>query len=114
MGTIAISAEYRKEIMQIKPNVLMVSVQNLVDDGYELFHNIKDLTVDEISSYIDHQGARNLFTEDAMEEILLASRGRPRLVNLLCRTALEDTNLVDKMAIRHVATKRFKLRYGWK
>jgi len=109
-----ISEEDRKQIMHINQNVLMVSVQDLSSDGYKLVHKIKDLDRDEIDSYIEHQGVRNLFTGDAMDELLSASQGRPRLMNLLCKTALEDTELVDKMAIRRVATKKFKLRYRHK
>jgi ABC-type enterochelin transport system ATPase subunit len=109
-----ISEEDRKQIMHINQNVLMVSVQDLSSDGYKLVHKIKDLDRDEIDSYIEHQGVRNLFADDAMDELLSASQGRPRLMNLLCKTALEDVELVDKMAIRRVATKKFKLKYKYK
>ena len=109
-----ISEEDRQLIMSKNRHVLMVSVQNLIDDGYELFHEINPLTEEEIASYIKYHGHRNLFTDDAINEITLASRGAMRMVNLLCRTALEDIEMVDRLDIRHVATKRFKMRYGYK
>ena len=48
----------------------------------------------EVAAYIDHrvmragQGCKNLFAPDAVEQIALSSRGIPRLINIICDTAL--------------------------
>ena len=48
----------------------------------------------EVAPYIDHrvkragQGCKNPFAPDAVEQIALSSRGIPRLINIICDTAL--------------------------
>ena len=48
----------------------------------------------EVAAYIDHrvmragQGGKNLFAPDAVEQIARSSRGIPRLINIICDTAL--------------------------
>ena len=48
----------------------------------------------EVAPYIDHrvmragQGCKNLFAPDAVEQIARSSRGIPRLINIICDTAL--------------------------
>ena len=109
-----VSLEDRKEIIKRNKHVLMTSVQDLSDDGiYEECYRIKSLTRDEIKDYIRYQNSLALFTEEAIDELKLASKGQLRLLNLLCSEALKDIEVVDKKDIRFVATKRFKLRYGF-
>src|SRR4029434_8338169 len=48
----------------------------------------------EVAPYIDHRvkraghGCKNPFAPDAVEQIALSSRGIPRLINIICDTAL--------------------------
>ena len=110
-----ISEEDRQLIMHKNPITLMVSVRDLSDDGYDTFVKIEDLTVEEVESYIESRIGFTAFTKNAMAEISVASRGRPRLINLLCNTAMDEhgevNKKIDKKIVRHVAMKKFKLRY---
>jgi Holliday junction resolvasome RuvABC ATP-dependent DNA helicase subunit len=105
-----LSEEERQGIMMSHPRVLMVSVVDLTDDGYSFIYRIEDLTIEEVKSYINKYDS-NGFDEGAKEEIAKASSGRPRLINLLCRTCLEISEKVDKNIVEQVAKKKYKLRY---
>jgi len=107
-----LSQEERKEIMNKNRTVLMVSVIDLSEDGYKLVHEIKPLTNLEIKSYINYQKSLDYFTPGAIDEVYKASKGGLRLINLICREALNREDiLINRNIIAEVAKKRFKLRY---
>lgn len=105
--------EKRKEIITQNDSVLMVSVQDLTDDGwYSLIHKIEALQVDDITEYLEYKKLSNMFDAGSIQELYDASKGSTRLINLLCRTAMEKTNdIITKDMIENVAKKTFKLRY---
>ena len=71
------------------------------------------LTAEETREYIEHRirvagGARNPFSDEAMEEIHLVSGGIPRLINTLATTALldafgEDAETIDPARVAAAA-----------
>ena len=101
----------RQLLMQKHPRVLMTSVQDLTNDGYDIVLEIEDLTVDEVESYAERGISFTNFTRGAIEELTKASMGRPRLINLFCNTALEEHSKITREIIRDVAVKKFKRRY---
>ena len=108
-----LSEDERQRIIAENPKILMVSVKDLTEDGYDFVYRIEDLTTEEVKSYILKYDLCS-FDERAKEEIAKASHGRPRLINLLCSTALdnyETTGKITKETIEHIAKKKFKLRY---
>ncbi len=82
-----------KDILQ-KPDMIQFC-QRVSSD----FH-IRPLLNDETIAYIDHRmtvagGNGNIFTDDAKSLIFQASRGVPRVINILCDTALVYAFAVD-------------------
>lgn len=81
------------------------------------FH-LSRLNEDETESYIDHrvqQAGQNkkLFTPEACKLVHDASNGTPRLINILCDTALvygyaEEKSLVDQEVIQNVISDKAK------
>lgn len=75
-------------------------------------YHLKRLSQQEVLEYISHRitmagGAPSLFSDEACEEIWRFSRGIPRLVNVLCDTALvygfsEQKAKVDLKLVREV------------
>ena len=107
-----ISREERQSIRSKNKHVLMVSVTDLTEDGYELVCKVNPLTYDEVVSYINHQKALEYFETEAMQELYKASKGHMRLINTLCRTAIEKYDVfITRAMIEEVAKKKFKLRY---
>ena len=75
------------------------------------------LTADDVSRYIRHRlkiaGADNpeLFTEEAIQALYTYSEGIPRLINILCDTALvygfaDELQSIDRSVIDHVLADR--------
>lgn len=107
-----ISRDERHEIMRINHRVLMVSVQDLTSDGYELVHKIAPLSHEDIISYIDYHGMLNVFTESAIAELTKAGRGGTRLINIICRAAVDKyEGEINRNMIKDVAKNKLKLRY---
>jgi len=75
-------------------------------------YHLQPFSGKETKEYIEKRlriaGAKSpLFTEDALEEIHLRSKGIPRLINILCDNALLngyalDRKIVDKKSVREV------------
>jgi len=84
-----------------------------------VYCHLEPLGKEETFEYIRHRlriaGARNLdiFTKDAMEVIYQHSKGIPRLINILCDTALvygfaDGLSSIDKNVIENVVEDRKK------
>jgi len=84
-----------------------------------VYCHLEPLNKEETFEYIRHRlrvaGARNLdiFTKDAMEAIYQHSKGIPRLINILCDTALvygfaDGLSYIDKNVIENVVEDRKK------
>ena len=84
-----------------------------------VYCHLEPLGKEETFEYIRHRlriaGARNLdiFTKDAMEAIYQHSKGIPRLINILCDTALvygfaDGLSSIDKNVIENVVEDRKK------
>jgi len=84
-----------------------------------VYCHLEPLSKEETFEYIHHRlriaGARNLdiFTKDAMEAIYQHSKGIPRLINILCDTALvygfaDGLLSIDKNVIENVVEDRKK------
>ena len=84
-----------------------------------VYCHLEPLNKEETFEYIRHRlrvaGARNLdiFTKDAMEAIYQHSKGIPRLINILCDTALvygfaDGLSSIDKNVIENVVEDRKK------
>jgi len=84
-----------------------------------VYCHLEPLSKEETFEYIRHRlriaGARNLdiFTKDAMEAIYQHSKGIPRLINILCDTALvygfaDGLSSIDKNVIENVVEDRKK------
>ena len=84
-----------------------------------VYCHLEPLSKEETFEYIHHRlriaGARNLdiFTKDAMEAIYQHSKGIPRLINILCDTALvygfaDGLSSIDKNVIENVVEDRKK------
>lgn len=80
-------------------------------------YRLEPLDLEETRTYIRHRlqvaGSRNpeLFSDEACDAVFEFSRGIPRLVNVLCDTALvygfaDDKNQIDAALIRDVAKDR--------
>jgi len=80
------------------------------------FH-LGNLSAEDVAAYIDHRlrvaGARRdgLFHPEAKEEIYRASRGTPRLINVICDQALlqafvDDHRTVSRQTVRRVLADR--------
>ena len=109
-----ISPEDRQSIFHKYPRVLMVSVSDdLIDDGYDLLARVEKLDRSEVASYINYQKSLHLFTPEAITEVHKASRGILRMVNHICKRALEeyDDVLINRNTVEYVAKRIFKLRY---
>jgi GTPase SAR1 family protein len=108
-----ITFEDRQTIFHRYPRVLMVSVDDrLIDDGYELIQKVARISQEELGSYINHQGSFDLFEPGALVELFKATKGTLRLVNLICKEAIDRyTGFITAKQIETVAKKRFKLRY---
>ena len=107
-----ISQEQRAEIRKQNPRVLMTSVQDLSEDGYELVCKIEPLNREEVISYVNYHKALDFFDDEALEELFKASKGHMRLINILCRAAIEQPELIiTKEVMQWVAKRKFKLRY---
>lgn len=107
------SEEDRQATFWYNDKVLMVSVDDgLVDDGYELIVKVEPITQEEVGSYINHQKALHIFEADSILEIYKASRGSIRMINTICRAAIEEyTSEITAKQIEHIAKRKFKLRY---
>ncbi|OAQ20534.1 XrtA/PEP-CTERM system-associated ATPase [Thermosulfurimonas dismutans] len=84
-----------------------------------VYCHLEPLNREEVAEYIRHRlrvaGARDLdlFTEDAVEAIYRYSRGIPRLINILCDTALvygfaDELPRIDRKVIEDVVEDRRK------
>jgi len=84
-----------------------------------VYCHLEPLSKEETFEYIHHRlriaGARNLdiFTKDAMKVIYQHSKGIPRLINILCDTALvygfaDGLSSIDKNVIENVVEDRKK------
>jgi hypothetical protein len=77
---------------------------NLKTDGVTWYH-LGLLSPEEVSRYIRRRmtvaGARNssIFNEDAISEIAKASGGTPRLINMICDTALLDGYFMEEKVV---------------
>jgi len=90
---------------------LMQFAQRIAVDYY-----LESLSVEETQAYIDHRlgvaGAQNtIFTKDACEAIFKYSGGTPRLINLLCDTALvygfaEQNQTINEQLIHDVVREQ--------
>jgi Holliday junction resolvasome RuvABC ATP-dependent DNA helicase subunit len=106
-----ISKDDRYEIVKINHRVLMVSVQDLTDDGYELVHKIAPLSHKDIISYLSYKGVLNTFTESAIIELTKASKGGTRLINTICRAITDKyKGKIDKAMVEDIAKNKYKLR----
>lgn len=104
-----LTPEERLEIIQNHSKVLMVSVVDLSYDGYDYVYKIEALKLEEVASYITKYSDK--FDETAFKEIYLASRGRCRLINLLCKACLKESENIDKNLVEQIAKRKYKLRY---
>jgi general secretion pathway protein A len=79
--------------------------------------HLRGLTKEETRQYIDHRihvaGAKkaNIFHQEAIEAVYEHSRGIPRMINILCDSALlygyaDDLKTIDKKAIEEVVKER--------
>jgi thymidine kinase len=101
--------------------------ENLKDPSLEQFaqrisvdYNLDPLNLDETREYIHHRlniagGSPNIFDDTACEAVFRYSGGIPRLVNLLCDTALvygyaEQTHRISAQLIEDVARDKQKSR----
>lgn len=114
-----INAQHGKQILQLvlvgqpelrallqRPELTQLAQRVAVD-----FH-LSPMDVSDVASYIDHRiriagGRRQLFTADAISAIHQASRGVPRVVNILCDLALvygyaEEKPTIDRQIVEEV------------
>jgi len=102
----------RQQMFKDYPQILMVSVNFLVDDGYGVIGTLGPLSNEEVFSYINYKKESHIFTESAIVEIATASKGGMRLINLLCRLAIEKYGSgIDAKMIENITRRRLKLRY---
>jgi general secretion pathway protein A len=115
-------ARFRNDLLDL--SVVLIGQPELearIDrDAYEplrqrigMRYSLGPLSADETVEYIEHRirvagGARNPFSNQAMEEIHLLSGGIPRLINTLATTALldafgEDAETIDPSRIASAA-----------
>ncbi|NPA39150.1 MAG: AAA family ATPase [Thermodesulfobacteria bacterium] len=84
-----------------------------------VYCHLEPLNKEETFEYIKHRlriaGAKNLdiFTKDAMEAIYRYSKGIPRLINILCDTALvygfaDELSFIDEKVVESVVEDRKK------
>ncbi len=82
-----------------------------------VYYHLPSLNKQETSDYIHHRlklagaGPDEIFTREALDLIYLHSRGIPRLVNLVCDSALlsgyaEETRVINEAVIRGVISER--------
>ena len=79
-------------------------------------YNIEPLPPQDVKGYIMHRIGKAgspvaLFSDRAIQQIAEESRGIPRLVNILCDTALvyafaKDAAFVDSRVIKHIVADR--------
>jgi general secretion pathway protein A len=85
-------------------DILMDDRNKSVRDRITASYQIEPLTEIEVFSYIRHRlrvaGTTNLiFSQDAVREIYLHTRGYPRLINILCDRALVNGFIKEKQVI---------------
>ncbi len=94
-----------KDLLQ-RPELVQFS-QRISSDFY-----LKPFNLEEVAAYIEHRlkvagCEEKLFSDEACTYIYMASRGIPRLINIICDTALtyafsEDTKKISKELIEKV------------
>ncbi|MBX6421982.1 AAA family ATPase [Thermosulfurimonas sp. F29] len=101
---------------ELKRKLQHPSLKQLVQ-RITVYCHLEPLSVEEVKAYVRHRlrvaGARDLhlFTEDALEAIYEYSGGIPRLINILCDTALvygfaDELPRIDRKVIEAVAEDR--------
>jgi tRNA uridine 5-carbamoylmethylation protein Kti12 len=107
-----ITKDERDQIRKQNQKVMMISVRDLSEDGYELVCKIEPLNHGEVVSYVNYHNSLDFFDNEALEELYKASKGHMRLINTLCKAALEQPSLIiTKEIMEQVAKRKFKLRY---